>query len=292
MARLDGHPAPANSLEAVKASLQAGAAFIEIDVNALAEGDYLLVHDDLLESETSGQGAVIDSTPAQIRRLFIKVDGAVTRYPAALLSDVVDQFKGYPRAHLQLDFKNVRPLPTDEPLERLLRLVEPLGQRVIVSSGADWQLRRLRKLAPRLLLGFDVMWNIAWQPAGEERDPRDFPRRMGAYGYYDDSILATEKHWPTADYLRDRCESVLGLVPEPSVFYLEHNLIAQSLRDGFNWAELLHAHGIRLDAWTMDVTDPVAVENVPALLASGVDLFTSNTPQAMARLLDQARPSK
>jgi glycerophosphoryl diester phosphodiesterase len=295
MARLDNNPAPANSLEAVVASLEAGAAFIEIDVNALARDDYLLVHDDELESETSGQGAVIASTPATIRKLYIKVHGTVTPYPAALLSDVVAQFLSHKaQTILQLDFKNVRPLASDEPLERLVKLVEPLGSRVIVSSGADWQLRRLRKLAPRLNLGFDVMWNITWQPANEERDPRDFPKRVGAYGYYDDSILATEKHWPVADYLRDRCESMLGLVPDTSVFYLEHNLIAQSLRDGFNWAEVLHAHGIKLDAWTMDVNNPAAVENAPRLLEAGVDLFTSNTPKALAGLLklDQRRPSR
>ncbi len=45
MGALDGQPAPPNSLEAVAASLAAGAAVIEVDINALAGGDYLLVHD-------------------------------------------------------------------------------------------------------------------------------------------------------------------------------------------------------------------------------------------------------
>jgi glycerophosphoryl diester phosphodiesterase len=164
-------------------------------------------------------------------------------------------------------------------------MIEPLGERVIVSSGADWQLRRLRKLAPWLILGFDVMWYIGWQPADQDRDPRELPKHLGAYGYYDDHILATERHWSTAEYLRDRCESMMGLVPDVSVFYIEHLLLAQSLTDGFNWADALHRGGIKLDAWTMDVTNPVAVENAPRLLAAGVDLFTSNTPLAMAVLL-------
>jgi glycerophosphoryl diester phosphodiesterase len=295
MAALDGSTAPPNSLEGVRASLEAGARFIEVDVNALSNRDYLLVHDDLLQSETSGQGLVIECPPEQARTFTIRHQEVITSFPVALLSDVVTLFLEFGgTTTLQLDYKNVVPLPSDEPLQRLLDLIEPLGSRVIVSSGADWQLRRLRKMAPWLTLGFDVMWYIDWHPAGHTRDPREFPKHIGAYGYYDDTILATEKHWPAAEYLRDRCESLLNLVPDVSVFYMAHGLLAQSLRDGFNWMEVLHEHGIKVDAWTIDVTNPVAVEHAQMLLPAGVDLFTSNTPKALAQLLhlDHERPSK
>jgi len=287
MAALDNHPAPPNSLEAIQASLAAGAAFIEVDVNALADNDYLLGHEADLEAETSGQGPVIEYPSRQARSLYIKHRGVNTRYPVALLSDVVTLFvNSYHPTYLQLDYKNVIPFSSDEPLYRLIKLIESLGSRVIVSSGADWQLRRLRKIAPWLNLGLDIMWYISWQPANEPRDPRDFPKQLGVYGYYDDHILSTEVHWPVAEYLRDRCESLLRIVPDTGVFYLDHNLVAQSLRDGFNWAEALHQEGIKLDAWTMDVTNPVAVQNLQPLSEAGVDLFTSNTPKALAALLN------
>jgi glycerophosphoryl diester phosphodiesterase len=286
MGALDGSLEPPNSLEAIRASLQAGAEFIEVDVNALAENDYLLVHDDDLQAETNGQGPVAGCIPAQARALLIKHDGQVTQRHVPLLSEVVRLFLEMPgHTRLQLDFKNVYPLPNDEPLRRLIDLIAPLGERVLVSSGADWQLRKLRKLAPWLMLGFDIMFYIGWQPAGTPRDPREPASRLGAYGYYDNHILASQALWSTADYLRDRCESLAVLVPDTSVFYLEHYLIAQSLRDGFNWAEALHAYGAKLDAWTMDVTNGTAVQNAPLLLAAGVDIFTSNTPRALAALL-------
>ena len=289
MAALDNHPAPPNSLDAIQASLAAGAAFIEIDVNALADTDYLLGHESELEAETSGQGAVIECSSQRARRLFIKHRGVATHYPVALLSDVVRLFENsHQPAFLQLDYKNVIPFSSDEPLYRLIKLIEPLEEHVIVSSGADWQLRKLRKIAPWLNLGLDIMWYIGWQPANEPRDPRDYPKQLGAYGYYDDHILASEVHWPTKEYLRDRCESLLPIVPGVCAFYLEHTLIAQSLCDGFNWAEALHQQGIRLDAWTMDVTNPVAVKNLQPLREAGVDLFTSNTPKALAALLNVA----
>lgn len=295
MGALDDHPAPPNSLERVQASLESGAAFIEVDVNALADGDYLLVHETELEAETSGQGPVL-ACPAQVaRKLRIKHDGVQTEYPVAVLSDVARLFeRAGGETILQLDFKNAIPFPSDEPLKRLIDLVAPLGEHVIVSSGADWQLRRLRKLAGWLRLGFDPMWYIDWQPPGAARDPRDFPKRVGAYGYYDDHLLATGAFWPTSEYLRDRCESLSRQVPDVSVFYIEHLLLAQSLRDGFNWADALHQNGILLDAWTVDLTDSAGRQNLPLLLQAGVDLFTTNTPKALATYigLDQARPSK
>jgi glycerophosphoryl diester phosphodiesterase len=289
MAALDGQTFPPNSLEGIQACLKAGAAFIEVDINALASGDYLLVHDEVLESETSGKGAVASCDPIQIRDLTIKHSGTVTSYGVPLLSQVVGLFQEDPgSAVLQLDFKNLVPFQDDEPLLRLVKLVEPIQQRVIVSTGADWQLRRLRRLAPWLRLGFDIMLHLAWEPDPAKRDPREFPKKLGAYGYYDDHILASQQAMRTSEYLRDRCESLAAQVRDVSVFYLDYRTIVRSLEDGFNWAEALHAQGIKLDAWTMDTTKPDAVQAAKSLLEAGVDLFTSNTPLAWAKLLAKA----
>ena len=57
MGAMDHSPYPPNSLEAIRACLDAHAAVIEIDVTALADTDYLLVHDPLLDSETDGSGS-------------------------------------------------------------------------------------------------------------------------------------------------------------------------------------------------------------------------------------------
>jgi glycerophosphoryl diester phosphodiesterase len=305
MAALDDMQVPQNSLEAIVACLDAGAAVVEVDVTALAAGDYLLVHDPLLESETSGRGPVAECTTEQARLLTFGGPCPGCRVP--LLSEAVRLIDAHAGAtHLQLDFKNEEPFASDEPLQRLIHLIEPLGSRVLVSTGADWQLRRLRRLAPWLSLGFDVMNHLDWEaaggtpqvsraavpttgsrePAGTLRDPHDHPQRRGVHGYYDDHPLAVMRGWPTADYLADRCESLMDLVPSVGTFYIRHTLLAQSLSDGFNWADALHRRGIRLDAWTMDVTDPVARANAPRLLAAGVDLFTTNTPRALAQLLN------
>ena len=286
MGALDGAENLPNSMAAVQASLDVGAAVVEVDINALADEDYLLVHDDVLETETDGHGPVLASSAQFARGLRICHGGQLSEQPVPLLSQVVELFRAdQGNTRLQLDFKNMIPFKDDEPLRRLVRLVEPIQERVIVSTGADWQLRKMRKLAPWLTLGFDIMQYIAWEPDAAQRDPREFPKLVGAYGYYDDHILASQAAMKTADYLSDRCESLLRQVENIAVFYLDFKMIAQSLTDGFNWAEALHAHGVLLDAWTMDASNPKAVNMAAPLLQAGVDLFTSNMPLAMGNLL-------
>ena len=276
-AALDGSPYPPNSLEAIRACLDANARFIEIDIKALADGDYLLVHDEVLDVETTGHGPVNACTTSAARQLFIRHAGQATPYHVPLLNEVVDAFSASSaQTQLQLDFKDYVPAD-DELLFRLINLIEPLGARVIVSSIADWQLRRLRRLAPALTLGFDIQLYLDWTHEAE-RDLHEPPHVRGVHGYWDDQPHAAFDMWPAAHYLRDRCEGLAGLVPDVHTFYVRHQLLAQSLRDGFNWAAALHQHGILLDAWTMDATNPEAMQNLVAFSEAGVDFITTNTP--------------
>jgi glycerophosphoryl diester phosphodiesterase len=275
-----------NTLEAIDACLSAGAPMIEIDATALAADDYLLVHDGMLETETTGSGPVAASGVSAVRGLYARTPSGPSSSHVALLSDVVRLFLSRGgTSRLQVDYKNLLPFPDDEPLRRLLKIIAPLGQRVIVSSIADWQLRKLRRLAPELPLGLDIQFYLDWHLPEEMPDPRAFPHHLGAYGYWDDHPLAMERVWSIADYLCDRCGMLLGAVPGASVFYVRHHLLAQSLKDGFNWAEMLHQSNVKLDAWTLDVGDPVGESNLPMLVAAGVDFITTNTPLALAAQL-------
>ncbi len=290
---MDSHAYPPNSLEAIAACLRAGMPAVEIDIVALAEDDYLVVHDWTLENETTGSGLTGACTPAQARALRIRANGQATPYRVPLLSEVVSLFAQNGGAtRLQIDYKNVVPFPSAEPLQRLIRLIEPLGDRVSVSSAADWQLRRLRALAPWLALGLEVELYLDWEEEPARRDPRAYPRQLGAYGYYDDHPVASQRIWSAAVYLWDRFQFLIGLVPRIGAFYMNHRLLARSLADGFNWAAALHQAGIALDAWTMDATDPAALANLPLLAAAGVDQITSNTPLEISLALSRGAEPK
>ncbi len=287
MAALDDAPHPPNSLAAIAACLAADAPFIEIDVTALAADDYLLVHDPDLESETSGSGPVSAATAEAARDLRLKHRGQITAEPPALLSQVVELFVRHGgRSRLQIDFKNVLPMRSDEPLRRLVGLIEPLGERVLVSSGADWHLRRLRQLAPWLAIGFDIGFYLDYRP--RPVDARLPPYRLGAYGYHDDHILAAQALLDPAAYLAERSLLLHRALPEASIWYVGYPMIARALADGFNLADWLHGQGILLDAWTLDVTSPDALAHLDALRRAGVDQFTTNTPHALAARLSAA----
>lgn len=288
MAALDTQHYPPNSLEAIRACLGAGAPFIEIDVTALASMDYLLVHDSLLQNETTGEGEVGAALPEQAKELYLRHHGEPSSYPPALLSEVVAlflQFGGPSR--LQIDFKNIYPMPSEEPLRRLITLIEPLAGRVQVSTAADWHLRAMHRLAPWLDLGFDIGFYLDYRT--KPADPRKPPFREGAYNYHDDHLLALQKLMQVDQYLAERCEILYRMVPEVSTWYVNHLLITRCLQDGFNMASWLHDKGIKLGAWTLDVDNPSVHAQIASLKALGVDQFTTNTPIALAQILKDSQ---
>jgi glycerophosphoryl diester phosphodiesterase len=249
----------------------------------LIADDFLLVHDPVLESETTGIGNVNECAPEKTKSFRIKHRDITNEHPPALLSEVVATFVAAAgTTRLQLDYKAVYPSTDDEPLRRLIRLIEPLGKHVIVSTGADWHLRKLQQLAPWLDIGFDIGFYLDWRDPSWKEDPRNPPYQRGAYDYHDDHILAHERIVPPANYLAERCEELLCLVPTARIWYVSHHLLTRCLDDGFNMAQWLHEHDVKLDAWTLDVDKPVALANAIRLRDAGVDLFTTNTPHAMA----------
>jgi glycerophosphoryl diester phosphodiesterase len=286
MAAIDQSGNPPNSLQAITDSLNAQAAIIEVDITPLKSDDYLLVHDSVLESETSGEGRVNEVVSYEVKSLKIKHRDQITNHPPALLSEVVQAYLASPNAtRLQLDYKAVYPSVDDEPLRRLVRLIEPLGKKVIVSSGADWHLRKLQRLAPWLDIGFDIGFYLDWRDPSWKEEPDNPPFQRGVYGYHDDHILAKSEILPAANYLAERCEQLLCLVPSARIWYVSYHLLMRCLEDGFNMAQWLHEHNVQLDAWTMDVDKPTALTAAPKLRDAGIDYFTSNTPFALATLL-------
>ncbi len=282
-AALDGQAALPNTLEAIENCLCASAPVIEIDICALAEADYLVLHNDTLDGETTGRGSIRQCTVEAAKPLKLAHHGAISSYRPPLLSEIVQLWQSTPHpaeTFLQLDFKDAIPFDSDEPLERLAKLIAPLGKQVIVSSVADWQLRRLHKLAPEIRLGFDPQLYLDWR--GKEDEP--FPKALGAYGYWDDAPLAMARTWPTPHYLADRCAALVQMVPSAEIHYFRYGLVLQSLKEGFNWATALAEHGVALDVWTVDL--PKAPAAAQTLIAAGVPYITTNTPKAMKALSD------
>lgn len=287
-AHLDTSDTPPNSLAGVRACLDHGAPIIEIDVIALASDDFLLVHDHELASETTGNGAVGDCTPQTARSLHLKPhrDGA-SPHPVALLSDVVAALLDHGGgSRLHVDWKDYVPFPTDEPLHRLARILKPLGDRVFLTHCADWQLRRLRRIAPWLEIGFEVQFYFDLRDPAGDYDPMMPPYRQGAYGFHDDHPLALAQSWPIEAYLADRCDMLLHQAPGISTVCVSHHTLMACLNHGFNWADAVRDAGLTISTWTLDADNPVALSNARTLYDAGIRRFTSNTPLALAQHLN------
>ncbi len=280
---------PPNSLSALDEVLQQSAAAIEFDVHAIGDGDYLLLHDETLDRETTGHGPVAAMTAARCKALRLKG----WNEPPALLSEVAAALARCARPlKVQVDLKDALPFGQDG-ARRLLRALEPVRSnaqlRVVVGCLGDWNLRTLHRLDRSLPLGLDFALYLDVRAD----EPGPLPARAGAYGYLDDHPLARERHMPARDYLEDRIESLCGLVPDPAEVYLRKEFVHQALADGCNPVETARRvlGGVVVDAWTLDADEPQAGAQLNALLDAGIDQITTNTAMQLSALLPTGRAS-
>jgi glycerophosphoryl diester phosphodiesterase len=281
-----GYVYPPNSVRGLKACLDAAARAVEMDISPLSDGDFLLLHDRLLENGTTGSGLIYTHTAEQVGSLFLTWQGAVTDEPVGLLSQALDLVSRHPYSiELQLDLKAHTPLDNSE-LLRLLAALQPVKDRVRVTSGADWALRRLRALDPDLPLGFDPMLYLDLSPhQGEGNGLPAPPFRHGAYGYWDDHPLAIQRWGEAADYLAARAEALWAQAPSGAIWYIRAKLLARALTEGFDWIADLHRRGTQVDAWTLNPDIPADVELARQLVAAGVDRITTDNAPALAQTL-------
>ena len=239
---------PENSLAGLRECYEARVARVEIDF-LFHDGDFVVAHD------RPRRGA----KPPSLREALAIVRDAPSG-PTLLM----------------LDAKADAPWP-DEIVTRLLRLIEPVRERVFVGSPADWNLRRLHVADPGLALAFDPHYYLTWSTRRER-----LPGRVGAYGYRDAHPLALMRTVPTVDYLRERFDMLCALAPFAREMHLRLGFFERMLRDGFTAAEFLHDAGVLVDVWTIDAGTRAWRERVARVVAAGADTLTTNTPREIA----------
>lgn len=137
--------APENTLVAIERAIALGAAWVEVDVQACADG-LVVIHDDTLERTTDGHGPVATHTLAALRALDA---GNGERIP--LPQEVLELCRGRCAVNLELKGPGVAPrlLPL---IERSLDASWPAG--ALLCSSFDWsQLGTLHAARPDLPLG-------------------------------------------------------------------------------------------------------------------------------------------
>lgn len=276
MAVLSGAHRP-NSLAAMRECFEAGVERIEIDIHSLAGPDYVVFHDRRLEERTTGTGAIGSATPDGVRALRWRDDPADR---PALLSEVAELARPY-ATEIQLDLKDWRPLAADR-VRALIDAVAPVRERIIVSSGQDWNLAALHRVDPELAFGFDPNHYIDY---AAETTPFFLPRTIGGYGYRDDHPLAYGRTGETADYLRQRFEMLALQAAGSREYFLSYPLVLRMLDDRFDVAAYLHERAIEANVWTLDRKDAASLDALRQLAAAGIDRVTTNTRPAWEEAL-------
>lgn len=240
---------PENSLAGLRECYAAGVARVEIDFR-LRDGDFIVAHD----------------RPRKGRR--------VPRLREAL--DIVRASPPGPTV-LMLDAKDEAPWSQHE-VESLVRLCDDVRDRIFIGSPADWNLRRVRKIDGDLAIAFDPQYYLTW-----DRRAHAVPGRRGAYGYQDTHPLALRRIMPTARYLRERFEMLLGAVPGVREIHLQFGFFERVRHDGFDVASFIHEAGVRVDTWTLDAGSREWRTHLTRLIRGGADIVTTNTPRELAK---------
>jgi len=279
-----GHNAPPGSLSALEACLSAGAAAVEVDIIPLADGSFALLHDQDLELETNGKGKAPGMTREQIESLHYRVDGEITDEKVGFLEGAIALLKTHPDTQrLQLDLKPFTPL-TQAVLREFCALLQPVRDRIQVTSVADWAVRALARFSPELSIGFDPLMYLDLV----ESDPRPEnipPFRVGAYGLRDDHPLSAFQWGPLGDYFAARAGALLVQAPKRCQWFIRAELLKMSLDAGFDWIDFLHQNGSKVDAWTIDTGQPDQVKLAQFLVEHGVDALTTDDPAKLVSYL-------
>jgi glycerophosphoryl diester phosphodiesterase len=234
--------------------MQLGAS-VEIDLVIHADHGMAVLHDLTLERETTGQGAVRETSATQLRQLFLRDNQGHPLPDRVMLLDdlctLLDRDRPHPEALLQLDFKEDNAALDDLTVRAFGAQVGRHGRNMILSSGDAEAVSRLAEAAPGLRTGYDP-----------------------CHGAFLDQLQADGDY---AAFTRQ----ALSAAPEAELIYLHYELVLAAARSGFDIIGAIHAAQRRVDAYTIQTVDAGSLQKVRDLLALKVDQITTDDPEGL-----------
>ncbi|MGV2125063.1 glycerophosphodiester phosphodiesterase [Agrobacterium vitis] len=241
-------------------------ASVEIDLVCHAGGGLAVLHDEVLDKATTGQGPVRGASVDQLRSLFLRDhDGQPSTHKVILIDDlgrVLASTSHRAGAVLQLDLKEKASDLTQQDIAAFVAAIGPVRDRVILSAGDAKAVTRLAEALPGLPIGYDPCHGGAIERAMESGD---------FVAFIDDAIAA---------------------IPDAEMIYLDHEAVLFAEDRGFNMVAAFHAAGKRIDAYTINRADEASLPRVLRLLALKCDQITTDDPvglQALIALYDNQR---
>jgi glycerophosphoryl diester phosphodiesterase len=234
-------------------------ASVEVDLVIHADDGMAVLHNLSLEGETTGSGLVRETSAETLRGLNLRDnDGQPIADKVMLLEDLaalIARDGAHPEGLLQLDYKEDAAALNPAVIANFAKALGPVARHFILSSGDAESVRVLTDATPGLRIGYD-------------------PCHKGAL----------ERLMETRDYAAFVADAVAAS-PKSELDYLEYRLVLEADRDGFDIIGAFHAHGRRIDAYTVRRADAEGMAVIGRLLELRVDQITTDDPEGVAAAL-------
>lgn len=236
-------------------------ASVEVDLVIHGGGGFAVLHDhESIDRETTGSGPSRGLTAAQMRALQLRGnDGQPIGDHVMLLEDLCALLRDTPpdpAALLQLDFKENQGPIDAATLAAFNAAVTPVARNMILSSGEANSVRALAQNTPGLRIGHDPCHQGALERLAQSRDFAGF--------------VAT----------------AIADAPKAEMIYLAYPMVLAAEDAGFDIVAAFHAHGRRVDAYTLKRADMETLPVVHRLLRLKVDQITTDDAEGLAALLE------
>lgn len=235
-------------------------ASVEVDLRKHGDGGFAVLHDAGLDRETTGKGPVATARADALRQLHLRDnDGKPTDHRLMLLEDLsklIAEGGAHDDALLQLDLKEV--VETLEPadLAAFRDAIAPVQQHMILSAGDAKAIAILSEGLDSLHIGYD---------------PCHEGRLEALYASHDfDGFVA----------------DAVAALPRAEMIYLAYPLVLFADEEGFDLIGAFHAHGKRVDTYTITVANADTAPAVERLLALKTDQITTDDPVGLSRLIE------
>jgi len=231
----------------------------EVDLVVTGDRGFAVLHDKTLDRETTGTGPVLSARDSDIRQLQLRGnDGSPISDEVMLLEDLCALMASgtvHPDALLQLDYKEDLAALDPHTIARFAESVTPVARNIILSSGDAAAVALLHQSVPTMRIGYD--------PSDEHKF----------------------KTLRTAGNLDGFVADALAASPNSDMIYLHWQIITLADDDAFDMIGAFHKTGKRVDAWTIQQSDPASVAVVQRLLTLKVDQITTDDPEGLAAAL-------
>jgi glycerophosphoryl diester phosphodiesterase len=231
-------------------------ASMELDMRVRADHGFAVLHDPVLEGETTGHGPVAKASAVQIAATMMKSGGT----PPILSEDLAGMLPdAHPDALLQFDMKDGYDAIGPDGIEHLRHHFAGAGRKIIVSARDLDLIVAIGRALPDVRRGIDPT----------------------------DKLVALLKSDGPAAVERELTADLKGATA-PDTVYLAWQLLLEADRQGLDLVALSRDHGVAVDAWTFTLKDPAGfdateAEAFTALMALKPDQITTDEAPATER---------